>query len=116
VGAAGRFADSVRPKVTALAELGPLLVYVTVPDTGWPALTLAGKVTVLARSAAGTPPMVAVAVLFAGFGSRSWRCRSRDGGSARGRLRVAHGDRADAAPEASVVGMPVKVTTPVLAV
>jgi hypothetical protein len=40
-----------------------------VPDTGWPAFTLAGKVTALARSATATPVMVAVAVLLAGFGS-----------------------------------------------
>jgi hypothetical protein len=61
--------DSVKPKVTPLAELGPLLVYVTVPDTGWPAFTLAGKETALARSASATPVMVAVAVLLAGLGS-----------------------------------------------
>jgi hypothetical protein len=40
-----------------------------VPDTGWPALALAGKVTALAKSATAEPAMVAVAVLLAGFGS-----------------------------------------------
>jgi hypothetical protein len=49
--------------------LGPLLVYSTVPDTGWPAFTLAGKATALAKSATATTAMVAVAVLLAGFGS-----------------------------------------------
>ena len=52
-----------------LAVLGPLLVYSTVPATGCPAFTLAGKLSVAATSATAAPPMAAVALLLAGFGS-----------------------------------------------
>jgi hypothetical protein len=52
-----------------LAVLGPALLKVTVPETVEPALTLAGKLSVLDRSASAVPPIVAVAELLAEFGS-----------------------------------------------
>ena len=52
-----------------LAVLGPLLLNDTVPETGCPAFTLAGKASVVARSATAAPVIVTVAVLLAGFGS-----------------------------------------------
>jgi hypothetical protein len=69
VGGAGRFGVSVKLKVTPLAVLGPLLVYRTVPETGWPALTLAGNVALAGEVGQRAPVIVAVAVLLAGFGS-----------------------------------------------
>jgi hypothetical protein len=52
-----------------LAVLGPALLKVTVPDTVDPALTLAGKLSVVERSASAVPPIVVVAELLAVFGS-----------------------------------------------
>jgi hypothetical protein len=52
-----------------LALLGPALLKVTVPDTVEPALTLAGKLRVVDRSASAVPPIVAAAELFVVFGS-----------------------------------------------
>ena len=69
VGATARFAGTVRLKVVPAAALGPLLEKVTVPDTICPALTLAGKVAVVAASASALPAMVTVTLLLFGFGS-----------------------------------------------
>jgi hypothetical protein len=52
-----------------LAVLGPALLKVTVPETVEPALTLAGKLSVLDRSASAVPPIVAVALLLLVLGS-----------------------------------------------
>jgi len=68
-GGAARLAATLKVYVTPLAVLGPLLVKSTVPATGWPAFTLAGKFSLVATSAIIEPLMVAVAVLLAGFGS-----------------------------------------------
>src|SRR5271154_7430130 len=117
VGATARFAGTVRLKVVPAAVLGPLLVKVTVPDTVWPALTLAGKVAVVAASASALPAIVAVTLLLFGFGSAvvalmlavtvevpepGWIKLSVMGPTL--------------LPEIMLVGMPVSVMTPVAAV
>jgi hypothetical protein len=69
-----------------------------VPDTGWPALTLAGKLTALARSASADSVIVAVAVLLAGFGSSVEELSVAVTVEVAGRrLGVAHRDRTDVA-------------------
>jgi len=69
VGATARLGATLKVNVVALAVLGPLLVYSTVPATGCPALTVAGKVSLASTSATIDPPMATVAALLAGFGS-----------------------------------------------
>src|SRR5580658_7425640 len=99
-----------------VAVLGPEFVKVTVPDTGWPAFTFAGNATAAARSATGFPAIVTVTLLLPGFGStvvvltaavtvevpeEGWVYLMVIGPTL--------------APAARVVGMPVSVTTPLLA-
>ncbi len=62
-------AATLKVYVVPLALLGPLLVNDTVPETGCPAFTVAGKVSVVATSAIIVPPMATVAELLAGLGS-----------------------------------------------
>jgi len=69
VGATARLAATLKVKVVPLAVLGPLLVKSTVPVTGCPAFTLAGKFSLVATSARALPLIVAAAVLLAGCGS-----------------------------------------------
>jgi len=64
-----RFAARLSVYVIPLAVLGPALLKVTVPETFEPAFTLAGKLSVVDRSASAVPPIVAEALLFALFGS-----------------------------------------------
>ena len=64
-----RLAARLKLYVMPLAVLGPALLKVTVPETAEPALTLAGKLRLVDRSASAFPPIVAVAELFAVFGS-----------------------------------------------
>ena len=45
------------------------MLKVTVPETVEPALTLAGKLSAVDRSASADPPIVAVALLLVAFGS-----------------------------------------------
>jgi hypothetical protein len=62
-------AATLKVNVVPLAVLGPLFEYSTVPVTGWPAFSLAGKLSFAATSAMVEPAMVAVAVLLARLGS-----------------------------------------------